>query len=119
MEEKILKVYYHPKLKSSLFRDGEVEEQVREWWLYVQRNGSQVLPTSQELVVQCVRTLIKEKVIPVEQVQINFVTELPDKGPVEKWVAIKLKPNGHLDSWPDGFCDTYCNFVDRLYDAVD
>lgn len=99
----MLTVIYEPEGTSENYPDGEVMRIVADVVTDATLGNSVTFYTGQELAIDCVRVCILENLIPYNEVHFRYKNFLiiPDK-------------YGHLDSWPDGFCDYRDKLLERL-----
>lgn len=99
---KKLVIYYEPTTYGlNLFSDGDMESYVNS--LIERMKGITVLLTSQEMMINYVRLAICTGKISCDNVEFRF------KGNI-----IFADRYGHLDWWPDGFCDYNDKILEKL-----
>lgn len=68
-------------------------------------NGDWFVNTSTSNLIEAARVLVKRGVIPADQIQFQFNGNI-----------IRHSAQGHLEEWPDGFCDWHQKFLEELID---
>jgi hypothetical protein len=98
--------------------DGQVEAYALELWTRHKALGTEAVYIAQELLILAFRVLIKEGVIPHDQIKFCYVPMFKGCNEFNLNEVNHLSPdkNGRLPCWPKGFCDVNETLLDRMLD---
>ncbi len=88
--------------------DFEAEDKARYIFKLSREKRTFTYVTNSSLFVYAVRTLVKEGVIPLDEVTLQF-----------NGTNLEMDRQGRIKHWPDGFCDVWDRFLSRLLDWND
>jgi hypothetical protein len=95
-------IEYQP-IGAEVFCDTDCETHAR---AFLTSEGWDYIAVANELFITAARTLIAEGVFPNTEVEFKFQGKI-----------MTVYPNGSLDHWPVGFCDTNEILLSRMLNA--
>ena len=83
--------------------DFEAEDKAKRIFNISREKKDYTFVTNSSLFVYAIRTLIKEGVIPLDEVKLQY-----------DGIDLDVLQNARIRYWPDGFCDVWDEFLERL-----